>query len=72
MCVAATAGGDTQTTHEVFFTQTAARAAKLIENAEILNLENADDNMNWFDPPKLANAILDHVKRHPIAGGTAS
>ncbi|MCY4086185.1 MAG: alpha/beta hydrolase [Actinomycetia bacterium] len=57
------------TPYEVFFTQTAARAVKLIKNAEILSLENSDDNVNWFDPPKLANAILDYVKRHPIAGG---
>lgn len=57
------------TPYEVFFTQTAARAVELIENAEILSLENSDDNVNWFDPPRLANAILDYVKRHPIAGG---
>ena len=57
------------TPYEVFFAQTAARAVKLIKNAEILSLENSDDNVNWFDPPRLANAILDYVKRHPIAGG---
>ena len=34
--------------------------------------ENADDNVNWFDPPLLANAILDYVKQHPIRGGTGS
>jgi len=59
------------TPYEVFFTQTAARAVELIENAEILSLENADDNVNWFDPPLLADAILGHIRQHSI-GGSAS
>jgi len=44
---------------------------KLIDNAEVLSLENADDNVNWFDPPLLADAILGHVRKHPIEGAAS-
>lgn len=59
------------TPYEVFFTQTADRAVKLIPNAEILRLENADDNVNWFNPPVLADAMLGYLGHHPIGGSTS-
>ena len=53
--------------YEAFFTQTAARAAKLIPNAEIHNLAKADDNISWWNPSVLTDAIHGHLQKHPIS-----
>lgn len=52
--------------YEAFFTQTADRAVKLIPNAEIHRLAKADDNISWWNPSTLSDAIHGYLQKHPI------
>ena len=54
------------TPYEAFFTSRAERVAKLIPNCEMVTLANADDNVHYFNPPILAEVILDYLKVHPL------
>ena len=54
------------TPYDSFFTARGKLVAELIPDCELVTLENADDNVHYFDPPILADAIVKYLSKHPL------
>ena len=54
------------TPYEAFFTSRGPMVAEMIPNCELTVLENADDNVHYFNPPILAEVIVNYLQKHPI------
>ena len=52
--------------YEVWFNHRGKRVAELVPQGENIMLPGADDNSAEFNPPLVADAMLDWLRKHPI------